>query len=379
MQTPKKDPKPGATAFRAAIRASVQIACLGLGTLLLGCGGGTSSATEVQRSSTSQSSASQPADEIPEVLATIGDEKITLADLRGRIGDDLDRMEIQYRRARQKAIETALEATLQERVIQAEATKQGKTVDQLVAGEAGGSLEPSEVEISTWYQENQARTGGRSLDQLRAQIAAYLRKERGTEATEKLQQRLNQDRKVTIHLEPFRLQFNNAGAPATGPENAPLTLVEFSDFECPFCGRFFPTIKRLEADYGKELRIVYRQFPLTSIHPSAFKAAEASLCAQEQGKFWEMHDLLFKEQQKISVRDLKEKAGRLGLSQTKFDGCLDSGRHIEQIQEDLKEGKRLGITGTPALFLNGIPIDGGAVPFETVVKAIEQEKARGKP
>lgn len=359
--------------------SKIELACLGLATLLIGCGGGTSSATEVQRSSTPQSSASQPADAIPEVLATIGDEKITLTDLRGRIGDDLDQMENQYRRARQRAIETALTAALQERVIQAEATKQGKTVDQLLAAEAGGSLEPSEVEISAWYQDNQAKTGGRSLDQIRTQIAEYLRKERSKEATEKLQQRLNQERKVTVLLEPYRLQFNNAGAPAIGPEDARLTLVEFSDFECPYCGRFFPTVKRLEAEFGKELRILYRQYPITNIHPSAFKAAEASLCAHEQGKFWEMHDLLFQEQQKISVRDLKEKAGRLGLNQSKFDGCLDTGRYIEQVQEDLKEGKRVGVTGTPALFLNGVSIDGGAVPYETIVKAIEKEKARGQP
>jgi protein-disulfide isomerase len=128
--------------------------------------------------------------------------------------------------------------------------------------------------------------------------------------------------------------------------------------------------------YGDQVRIVYRQYPIPSIHPFAFKAAEASLCANEQGKFWDLHDSMFANQTKLSVTDLKQRAGELGMDRKKFDTCLDTGRYVEQVQRDMAEGARVGITGTPAVFINGVELKGGAVPFETVAAAIDQELRR---
>jgi len=301
-----------------------------------------------------------------------------MADIRTRVGGDLDRIETRYQLDRHKAIESTLQDIIRERVLDAEAKRQKKSVEELIMAESGGSLEPNEVEIAAWYKENQNRTGGRTLDQVRSQIADLLRNQRRKEATEKLKQRLDTERRVTVLLEPYRLALSNEGAPAKGPANAAVTLVEFSDFQCPFCGRFFPTLKRIEESYGNRIRIVYRQYPLTSLHPFAYKAAEASLCANDQGKFWEMHDLMFQEQDRIDVRNLKIKAGRIGLDQRKFDACLDSGRQAERVQADLAEGARVGVDGTPALFLNGVPVPGGAVPYETVARAIDKELTRTK-
>jgi thiol-disulfide isomerase/thioredoxin len=239
--------------------------------------------------------------EIPEVLATIGNEEVTLADIQSRVGEDLDRMEMQYLRARSRAIENTLQTVLRERVILAEARSRGMSVEELAEAEAGGTLSPSDVEVEIWYQENQARLGGRSLDELRPQIAEYLREERRREVALQLEERLFRERGVVIHFEPVRLALNNEGAPFLGPEDAPVTLVEFSDFECPYCAQLVPTLKRLNETFGDDLRIVYRHFPLSSIHPGAFKAAEASLCAHEQGKFWEMHDLMFEEMRQLAV------------------------------------------------------------------------------
>jgi protein-disulfide isomerase len=331
-----------------------------------------------QKEAVASTSASAPVSDskLPDVLATIGDEKITMTDVRARAGDQLDQLESQFRSAQYKTVETTLDEILRERVLMDEAKRQGKTIDQLVAAEAGGSLEPSDVEISAWYTENPSRTGGRPLEQLRPSIADFLRNERKQAASQKLQARLNAERKVLVSFEPYRVTLDNEGAPAVGPANAPVTLVEFSDFECPFCGRFAPTLKRVEEAYGDKVRIVYRQLPLTSIHPNAFKAAEASLCAHEQGKFWQLHDAMFQDQKRIAVSDLKARAGELGLDRKQFDSCLDTGKFTARVQDDVKVATRLGINGTPALFVNGVRIEGGAVPFESVKQAIDKELAR---
>ncbi len=315
--------------------------------------------------------------EVPSVLATIGDQSITLREVRVAVGGDLDRLDAEYARARHRLIETTLRQILRDTLFDAEARKQGKSVDELIRAEAGGALEPSDAEISSWYDENQDRVGGRSLDQVHGAIAEFLRKQRQELAMQKLEQRLEREHNVTVNLGPYRIDFDNADAPSRGPAEARVTLVEFSDFQCPFCGRFFSTLARVEKNFGDTVRVVYRQFPLSSIHPNAQKAAEASLCAKEQGKFWQMHDLMFQDQAHLGIVDLKEKAGRLGLNQRRFDECLDSGRYAEWIEKDLQEGQRAGVTGTPALFINGIPLRPGALPYEAVADAIHEELQRG--
>jgi len=329
---------------------------------------------------TARSAASAPSSEnaLPEVLASIGDEKITLADLRSRVGDDLDQMDIRYQQQRHKVIDQALQDILRERILGAEAKKRGKTVEQLVADEAGGSLEPSDIEINAWYEQNKARLSNRPLEPLRPQIADYLRKERQRDAAKKLNDRLDKENRLTVYLEPFRVQLNNDGAPALGPDNAKVTLVEFSDFQCPYCKGFFPVLKQIEEKYKDNVRIVYRQYPIASLHPYAPKAAEASLCAHEQGKFWELHDAMFQEQDKLTVKDLKAKATRLGLDQKKFDSCLDTGKFAERVQEDTREGQRSGVTGTPALYINGVSVDGGAVGFDVMQRLLDEELVRTK-
>jgi len=312
-------------------------------------------------------------------LATIGGERLTLSDLRGKIGLQLDQLDIAYRRARDKLIVSALDTAIRERLFAAEAQKRGKTVDQLVAAELpGGSATPSDVEIAGWYKENQARLNGRTLDQLRSQISDLLQKQRQSEAVQKLEQRLRDEQKVVMSYEPLRLQFANEGAPTLGAKDAPVTLVEFSDFQCPYCQATAPVLKQVEAKFGSKVQVIYRQFPLSSIHPFALKAAEASLCANDQGKFWEMHDAMFADQTKLAVTDLKQTARRLGMDGKKFDGCLDGGQHVERVQNDEKEGQRVGVNGTPAMFINGRYVEGGSVAYPVLEAAIQKELSRTK-
>lgn len=164
--------------------------------------------------------------------------------------------------------------------------------------------------------------------------------------------------------------------PAIGPEDAPVLIVEFSDFQCSYCARFATeTLGQILDTYGYQVRFVYRDFPLTSIHPHAQKAAEATQCAHEQGKYWEYSDLLFQNQQALDVDSLKGYAQQLGLDTDVFNECLDSGQYASEIQKDLTEGQSYGVTGTPTFFINGRLLR-GAKPFSAFQAMIEEELAK---
>jgi protein-disulfide isomerase len=165
------------------------------------------------------------------------------------------------------------------------------------------------------------------------------------------------------------------GSPVLGASQAPVTIVEFSDFECPYCGALYPTLKEVEKNYGDKIKVVYRQFPLASIHPNAQKAAEASLCANEQQKFWELHDAMFTDQRNLSVNALKQKAAALNLNTDQFNSCLDSGKYVDVIRRDVADGTKLGVSGTPAMFVNGRYLS-GAQPYQEISKIIDDEIRR---
>lgn len=360
-------------ARRSSRRNGLSITLLGCSAVILVLAGCSKSGPD-NASAAPAAVGTDPA--MPEVLATVGGVPVTREDVRLRAGDELDLIEAQYRKQKSKTIQDALDAILRERVIDAEAKKQGKTVEDLILAEAGGTFDPTDVQIEDWYKENQARLGGRSLEQLRSQIADLLRKQNREDGAIKLQDRLNKERQVVVKFEPFRLTFEAGQSPTLGKAGAPVQVVEFSDFQCPFCQRFYPTIHELSKNYGDKIQVVYKQFPLPSIHPFAIKAAEASLCARDQGKFWELHDMMFKEQATIGVSDLKQKAVRLGMNGPEFNKCLDTGKYSEEVQNDMKLGTRAGITGTPAVFVNGIEVPGGAVPYSKIASAIDLELAK---
>jgi protein-disulfide isomerase len=162
-----------------------------------------------------------------------------------------------------------------------------------------------------------------------------------------------------------------AKGPARGPANALVTIVEFSDFQCPYCSREVPVIERVMKDYDGKVRLVFRHYPL-DFHPFAQKAAEAGACAQDQGKFWELHDKMFTNQNKLGVDDLKGYAKSLGMDPSKFDQCLDSGEKKALVEEDMKAGSAAGVSGTPAFFINGVFIN-GAQPYEQIKQAVDRE------
>jgi protein-disulfide isomerase len=165
-------------------------------------------------------------------------------------------------------------------------------------------------------------------------------------------------------------------APSRGPKNAPVTIVAFSDFQCPFCSRVLPTVKQVEDTYKGKVRLAFKQLPLP-FHPNAEIAAQASLAAHEQGKFWEMHDKMFANQQSLDRPNLERYAEELKLNMPRFKAALDSGKYKEKVQKDAADGNKIGATGTPTFFVNGIKVE-GAVPFENFKTVIDAELAKAK-
>ena len=165
------------------------------------------------------------------------------------------------------------------------------------------------------------------------------------------------------------------GFPSIGPKDAPIVIVEFSDFQCPYCKQFFDeTYKQLLAAYPEKIRFVFRQLPLTSIHPEAFPAAEASMCANEQNSFWEYHDKVFENQDKLGRELYLQIASDLNLDMPAFEDCIITGKFKAFVQQDSDYAVNLGIQSTPTFFINGLALV-GAQPIETFKQVIDMELA----
>lgn len=306
----------------------------------------------------------------PEAVAEIDGKPITMAELEQSVAGQLAQLDKQ----RRELLEQNLGRLIEEKLLEREALARGLTKEALTAAEISAKIQPvSDADVDSWFEQNKARLGGRSKESIAPQIQQFLANERGGKARADFIATLRAKYKVRVLLEPHRVQVG-ADGPAKGPANAPVTIVEFSEFECPFCARVNPTLDQVRATYGDKVRIVFRHLPLP-MHANAFKASEASLCADEQGKFWEMHDAMFADQRNLGLDALKAKAAGLGLDSARFDECLDSGRHAARVQADLTEGQQVGATGTPTFFINGRLLS-GAQPFEAFKELIDDELAR---
>ena len=309
-----------------------------------------------------------------EPLAEVNGEVIAAKELEGALGARLTKLEEQIYDLKLRE----LDSLIAQRLFAQEAAKRGISVPALLDAEVTAKVSlVTEKEIEDFYQANKARMRGDDTE-VRQKIRAFLQQQKLTARREAFVESLRSQGKVVVRLQPpaaIRVQVSADGAPVRGAADAPVTIVEFSDFECPFCKQTHPTLKQLLERYPGKVRLAYRDFPLDSIHPQARRAAEAARCASDQGKFWEYHDVLFTQSPQLALEDLRRYAGQVGLDVTKFDGCLAAGVHKAAVQRDLDEGNRLGITGTPAFFINGRTLT-GAQPLDAFTRLIEQELAR---
>jgi len=314
-----------------------------------------------------------------EEAAAGGDRPVALVEGVPITEDQLDRLiAAQLRELRQREYtlrSQALDELIAQRLIEKEAKARGVSAAVLVKAEVEDKATVTEAEVKSFYQANKDRfpPGTAEADALK-QVEARLGPQRQRERRAAWVRELRQKGAVKVLLEPLRVEVALAGHPVRGGKDAPVTIVEFSDFQCPYCSRARPTVNRVRQQYGEQVRIVFRHFPL-AFHAEAQKAGEAADCAGEQGRFWEMHDRLFEQQQKLQVADLKQHAADLGLDAAAFGQCLDSGRRGEGVRRDLEAGQELGVSGTPAFFINGRPLV-GAQPFESFAQVIDDELAR---
>jgi len=235
---------------------------------------------------------------------------------------------------------------------------------------------PTEEDINFWYQTNPARVQGAPLPQVHDAIRTLLIRQRMDLAHAALIDKLKAKAGVTVTLEPPRQAVASAGHAAQGPKDAPIELIEFSDFQCPYCQRANPTVQQVLKTYGDRIHFVYRHYPLPN-HPNARPAAEAAACAHEQDRFWPYHDRLFENTSRLTDADLKEHASAVGLDTGRFNECFDGRRFKDQVEQDIKEGNEAGVTGTPAFFINGRALE-GSQPFEAFKSVIEEELAAKK-
>jgi protein-disulfide isomerase len=276
-----------------------------------------------------------------------------------------------------QARRTALDELVGEALIGQEAAARGLDRNVLVQQEIATKVPPvSDADIDAWYQNNKERLRGATLDQTRGAIRAYLLQERTQAARRAYLDRLEARTPVRLTLDPPRQMVKAAGSPAKGPATAAVEIVEFSDFQCPYCLAAHPTVQKLLETYGDRVRLVYRNFPLAN-HPNARPAAEAAQCANEQGQFWAYHDRLFANPSQLNDADLKRHAAELRLDTSRFNACVDSHKYKDIVDADLKAGQDAGVSGTPAFFINGRELT-GAQPFEAFRRIIDEELTAAK-
>jgi protein-disulfide isomerase len=265
-----------------------------------------------------------------------------------------------------------------ETLIENAAKAAGQSVDAFVEQDAVKRLPAvGEAEIAQFYEQNKDRAQGRTLDQLRGEIKPFLEARRSAQARAMLVEELKtkSGSAVRVTLEPPRYTVPTTAAdPVRGNAAAPVTIVEFSDFQCPFCARVNPTLDRVRQTYGDRVKIVFKDYPLAN-HPQAPKAAEAARCAGEQNKFWEMHDAMFANQRALEVPALKQTARAIGLNGAAFDSCLDSAKYEATVRAGTELGEKMGVNSTPTLYINGRPLI-GAMPFENFKQVIDEELAK---
>ncbi|MGA7381774.1 MAG: thioredoxin domain-containing protein [Terriglobales bacterium] len=312
-------------------------------------------------------SASAIAQTSTDVVAQIGAVKLTMSDLEQQESAKLLQARYDFYQAESKALDDLIDKTL----IQQKARSQNLTVDQLLDREVKSQVkDPTEDQLKIFYE-------GLETDQpyeaMRGRILDKIRATRTSKARLAYIKTLRAESNVYVTLAPPSTVVDLENANVLGSKDAPVLLVEFADYECPYCQKVAPAIKKLREELGGKLAVAYKDFPLP-MHAHAEKAAEAVRCAGKQGQFWAFHDELFCSKE-LDIDQLKAQARALKLDSAAFDQCLDTGETAAVVQQDREQGLRLGLSGTPSFFVNGHFLS-GALDYDALRKIVDQQLAQ---
>jgi protein-disulfide isomerase len=316
------------------------------------------------------SAKSQPA----EPLAVVDGQPITDEEVTKAAGIPLQKMMEQVVALKRYK----LTALIDERLLAQEAARRGMSTPALLDAEVTGKVGlVTEQEIETALAATPRAPDGDEAA-LRDETRSRLQNQKLASRRGVFMDELRKKANVVINLKAppvTRVELTAEAGIATGAEKAPVTIVEFTDFHCPFCKRVRPTVAELMTRYGEKVRYVHRDFPIDKLHPGASRAHEAARCAEDQGKFWPYHDVVFAGPAKSAAPDLRAFAEQAKLDVAAFDACVASGKHKPDVQADIAEGQKVGVTGTPSFFINGRR-HMGAYDIESLSAAVRVARAR---
>ncbi len=371
-------PRPGdprADGLRLLRRLAPLAAWLLLGTGLTACGPlalGQPSNDEMISTSAAETASDG------EVVLVIEGRSITLDELHDHMRDQFLEEFLREPKAQiYESREIAVRDLVQRYVVDGVAAERGTTSEALFEEITGAASEPTLVEITDWYSQNQSRLRGARLEDVTGQIKDLLADEARSRAwADFVGPRIEAlDWRMTLEPPRERLAATHL---IRGPADAPVTIMTFSDYQCPYCIRSEPVLAEVLSRYPESVRVIHRHFPLDSIHAFARPAAEAAMCADEQGKFWEFHDAIFARKGRLAESSFTEIGAELELDTEALDTCIAERRYAEFVQTDFSAGQRAGVTGTPAFFVNGIPLK-GARDADDLSRVVDSELARIQP
>lgn len=301
-------------------------------------------------------------------VATVEGQPIYEEDLAPSVDGQLLALRNQEYEIKRKALDSLIE----QKLLDAAAKKKGLTTEKLLEQEVNSKVaDPSDDEVEGYYMGLKIKS---PLADVKPQLRESLKQAKIQQVRQDYLKTLRADSKVVVLLSAPRVEVAYDPARVRGNPKAPVMIVEFSDYQCPYCHQVEPTVKEVLAKYGDKVSLSYRDFPLTAIHSQAEISAEASRCALEQGKFWEYHDQLFTAS-KLDKDALIEYARNLKLDDKQFGSCLTNQKYKADIDKDIQEGRKAGVTGTPGFFINGIALS-GAQGQDAFTRVIDDELGR---
>ena len=338
----------------------------GLAVLLIGCGG--TETKQIESSDTKTETQSN------QVAATVGSESVLLSEVDQVSAVAQKRAKMAYdqqiNQIRRDALEAIIEGKLVDLEVSARKLENRQALIKLeVVDKTKG---PTAKEIAEFYAENKAEIGDTPIELIKDRIEKYLAVQARESRAESFSDELRAKYPVKELLPKFRLDVGTHG-PSKGPKEAKVTIVEYADFECPFCSQTAQTVLAVQKKYPNDVRVVFRHFPL-SFHENAMPAAIATRCAQYQDKFWLMHDQMFARSESLNEEEINKAATEIGLDMGLFKKCMSNPTEAAAVQAEMDEGGAFGVEGTPAFFVNGIPL-GGAQPFEAFDELVKSELA----